>query len=187
MPRVPLDHPATYDDLIAQPERVVAEIVDGELHASPRPSPRHAVAAFELGNSLGPPFGRGHGGPGGWLILAEPELHLGVDVLIPDLAGWRRERMTTLPTTAFFTLAPDWICEVLSPSTEHLDRGQKLPIYARAGVAYAWLADPIARTLEAFERDDTGWVLLSCGRDTDVVRAAPFDAVPLELALLWSR
>lgn len=132
MPRVPpLDRPATYDDLTKVSDLMVAEIVDGELHASPRPGPVHTMAGSVMGSRLLPPFQEARGGPGGWWILDEPELHLGSDVLVPDLAGWRRARMPHLPKTAFLPLAPDWICEVLSPSTASLDRAKKLTIYAR--------------------------------------------------------
>jgi Uma2 family endonuclease len=109
--------PATYADVLAAPDHVVAEILDGELHLSPRPAPRHAAASSGLGGALHGPFDRGRGGPGGWRILDEPELHLGADVVVPDLAGWRRTRLPRLPDEAYFTLAPDWICEVVSPST----------------------------------------------------------------------
>src|SRR6476646_4505786 len=109
--------PDTYADIEALPPNQVGEIVRGVLYANPRPASPHAAAASAVGEELGPPFKRGRGGPGGWVILDEPELHLGEDVLVPDLAGWRRERMPELPRAAFFTLAPDWACEVLSPST----------------------------------------------------------------------
>ena len=122
---------ATYEDVLNAPENKVAEILDGELFLSPRPAPRHAAAASSLGGRVGGPFDGGIGGPGGWWILDEPELHFGEHVLVPDLAGWRRERMPAIPDVAFFTLAPDWVCEVLSPSTARIDRGEKLPIYAR--------------------------------------------------------
>ena len=149
MPRIPpFDRPATYDDLVKVPDIQVAEIVDGELHASPRPAPRHARAGSLLGAAITGPYDRGLGGPGGWWILDEPELHVGRNVLVPDLAGWRRTRMPRLPDTAFFPLAPDWVCEVLSPSTASLDRAKKLAIYAREGVAHAWIVDPLAGTLE---------------------------------------
>jgi Uma2 family endonuclease len=110
----------------------------------------HAFAASALGGELIPPFRRGHGGPGGWFIIHEPELHADADVVVPDLAGWPCERMPVLTTDEpFFSLAPDWICEVLSPSTAtKLDRAEKLPIYARAEVRHAWLIDPVLRTLE---------------------------------------
>ena len=144
----PLKKGATYDDLRGVPDHFVAEMFDGELYASPRPALPHAHAATVLGVELGGPFHLGRNGPGGWVILDEPELHFGNDVLVPDLAGWRRERVPTLPADAYMTLAPDWVCEVLSPSTETLDRGKKLRIYAREGVAHAWLVDPLRQTLE---------------------------------------
>jgi Uma2 family endonuclease len=139
---------ATYDDVLNAPPTMVAEIIDGVLSTMPRPASSHAQAAMTLGEELGPPFKRGKGGPGGWVILTEPELHLGVepDVLVPDLAGWRRERMPVMPEVAFFTLAPDWVCEVLSPSTQRHDRHGKMPVYQRERVAHVWLVDPIART-----------------------------------------
>ncbi|MGE3841122.1 MAG: Uma2 family endonuclease [Vicinamibacterales bacterium] len=186
MSRIPLDHPATYDDLVALPEHVVAEIVDGELHASPRPAPRHAVAHSALGMLLGPPFQHGRSGPGGWRILDEPELHFGADVLVPDLAGWRRERMPRIPRTAYFSVAPDWVCEVLSPSTAVLDRARKLRIYAREGVGHAWLIDPVLQTLEILTLSSGHWAIVDTFAGTTPVRAEPFDAIDLELALLWS-
>ena len=134
---------ATYDDVLNAPENMVAEILDGELILSPRPAPRHAVASSALVGLLHPAFDRGRGGPGGWWILGEPELHFGEQVLVPDLAGWRRERMAALPDEAFFSLAPDWVCEVLSPSTERIDRSRKLGTYAGAKVAHAWLVNPV--------------------------------------------
>ena len=138
VPRVPpFDRPATYDDLVKVPDNLVAEIADGELHASPRPAARHAVAYARLGGALVPPFDEGRGGPGGWCILLEPELHVGSHVLVPDLAGWRRERMPAVPDVAFFTWRPDWLCEILSPSTTSFDRTKKLAIYAARGRARA--------------------------------------------------
>ena len=119
---------ATYDDVLAAPPNKVGEILDGELFLSPRPEPRHAVASSALGMALGNPFHHGSGGPGGWWILFEPELHLRRDVMVPDLASWRRERMPRLPSTAGFELAPDWECVVLSPSTARIDRTRKLRI-----------------------------------------------------------
>src|SRR5581483_11745138 len=134
--------PATYDDLIRVPDGKVAEILDGELYATPRPAAHHARVASALGFELGVPFDAGRGGPGGWWILDEPELHLHADVVVPDLAGWRRERLPIIPDVAAFTLPPDWVCEVVSASTEGIDRGKKLAIYAREGVAHAWLLNP---------------------------------------------
>src|SRR5437899_8974257 len=144
---------ATYADLLAVPEHLVAEIIDGELLTSPRPASPHALAASAIGSALfdrfnGPPGGANR--PGGWWILFEPELHLGEDVLVPDHAGWRRERMATLRNVAAFTQAPDWVGEVVSPATAAIDRGRKLHIYAREGVDNLWLVDPLARTLEVY-------------------------------------
>lgn len=181
----PVKKPATYQDLLRVPEPMVAEIVGGELYVSPRPAVRHALATSTLGIELGNPFQRGNGGPGGWWILDEPELHLARDVLVPDLAGWRRERLPTLPATAALELAPDWICEVLSPATAHLDRTRKLPAYARAGVAHAWLVDPAARTVEVLGLDRGGWRVLLAGGDEDILRLPPFDAIELDLLGLW--
>jgi Uma2 family endonuclease len=186
MPRVPpLDRPATYDDLLKLPDYVVAEIVDGELHASPRPAPAHAIAGSLLGVAIGAPYTLGRGGPGGWWILDEPELHLDEDVLVPDLAGWRKNRMPHRPETAYFPLAPDWICEVLSPSTASLDRAKKLGIYARERVAHAWLIDPLARTLEMLRLEGEHWLLIGTHAGSEVVRAEPFAEIDLELRLLW--
>ncbi len=187
MPRVPpFDRPATYEDLAKLPDNLVAEIVGGELHASPRPAPAHAIAGSSVGALIANPYSFGRGGPGGWWILDEPELHLGPDVLVPDLAGWRKARMPQRPATAYFPLAPDWICEILSPSTSSLDRVQKLAIYARERVPHAWLIDPLARTLEVLRCEGGRWVFLGTHATDDVVRAEPFVELDLELRLLWS-
>jgi len=187
MPRVPpLDRPATYDDLMKISDIMVAEIVDGELHASPRPAPRHANAGSSLGVLIGGPFHHGRGGPGGWWILAEPELHCGRNVLVPDCAGWRRDRMPHLPETAYFAIAPDWICEVMSPSTARLDRTKKLTIYAREGVGHAWLIDPLARSLEVLRLIDGLWTIVATHVDAEVVRVEPFADIELELSALWA-
>ena len=177
--------PATYDDLLAVPSHLVAEILDGELHTSPRPAPRHADAATGLGGALRGPFDRGRGGPGGWRILGEPELHLGRDVVVPDIGGWRRARLPQLPDQAYVDVAPDWICEVLSPSTAAIDRVKKLTIYARVGVGHAWLVDPIDQTLEVLALEGSRWVLVATYAGADVVRAEPFLAIDLDLTLLW--
>jgi Uma2 family endonuclease len=176
---------ATYEDLSKVPDNLVAEIVDGELYASPRPAASHTLASSVLGADLVGAFQRGRGGPGGWWILDEPELHFGDDTLVPDLAGWRRERMPSVPPVAFFTLAPDWICEVVSPATGRLDRVRKLPVYAREGVRHSWLVDPDARTLEVYRLDGRVWVLASAHGGDEVVRAEPFEAIELELHALW--
>ena len=176
---------ATYRDVLDAPEHMVAEIIGGTLHTHPRPAPRHAVASSRLGIELGGPFDRGRGGPGGWWILDEPELHLGEEILVPDLAGWRRERMPELPDTAYFTLAPDWTCEVLSASTRKLDLVRKRPIYAREGVPHLWLVDPVERILEAFELHEGRWVLIASVEDDEPVSIAPFEAVTFSLGELW--
>lgn len=180
-----LGRPATYEDLLEVPDHLVAEIIDGELYTSPRPAPRHAVAESTLAAELIAPFQKGQGGPGGWWIITEPELHLGPDVLVPDCAGWHRQRMPELPETAYFPLAPDWVCEVLSPSTARMDRAKKLRIYARERVAHAWLLDPIARTLEILSRNGKTWMIQATYSAEDCVRAAPFDAIEIALPYLW--
>src|SRR6266852_4240779 len=170
---------ASYQDIIDLPEHLVGEIVDGELVVSPRPAVRHARLASVLCRSLGGPFDDGREGSGGWWILDEVELHWGNDVLVPDLAGWRRTRMPNLPDEPFITLAPDWACEILSPSTARVDRGGKLRIYAREQVRHAWLVDPQARTLEVFRREGEGWFFVGRFSDAERVRAEPFDAIEL--------
>jgi Uma2 family endonuclease len=182
----PVKRRATYEDLLQVPDHKVAEIVDGDLHVSPRPASRHALATSSLDRALGPPFHDGRGGPGGWWLLFEPELHLGEETLVPDLAGWRRERMPQFPDTPAFTLPPDWVCEVVSASTERLDRAKKMPAYAREGVAHLWLVNPVARTLEGYRLAEARWMLLATHEGEAKVRAEPFDAVELELGGLWA-
>ena len=177
--------PATYEDLIRVPDGKVAEILDGELYATPRPALRHANAASTLGMELGPPFQRGRGGPGGWWILDEPELHLHADVVVPDLAGWRRDRLPAIPDAAAFTLAPDWVCEVISPTTEAIDRGKKLAIYARECVRHVWLVNSSVETLEVYVQAAGGWTLVATHVGRATVRAQPFEAIELDLAALW--
>ena len=185
MPKVELGRPATYDDLIAAADNLVAEIVDDELWTSPRPAPRHAKASSRLGYRLGPPFDEGRGGPGGWQILDEPELHLGKQVLVPDIGGWRIARLPRLPTTAYFAVPPDWVCEVLSPSTEVLDRAKKLRVYAEHGVRHAWLIDPVLRTIEVLRLDGGRWTLVATHEGQVTVAIEPFEAVALEVGALW--
>ena len=158
----------------------------GVLHSHPRPAVKHIRSGSALGGRLFPTFDQGHDGPGGWWILDEPECHLGPHVLVPNLAGWRREHMPTIPDAAWFELAPDRVCEILSPGTARLDRVEKMPIYAEAGVEHLWLLDPILRALEAYRLERGHGILLGSLSDQDVVRVAPFDAVALELGTLWA-
>lgn len=185
MTAVPRPRPATYADIEALPPHVVGQILFGVLHAHPRPAPRHARAASRLGGELDSPFDRGKGGPGGWIILDEPELHLGPHVIVPDIAGWRRARMPKLPETAYFETAPDWVCEVLSPSTVRIDRTDKLRIYAEYGVKHCWLVDPDARTLEVMALTGDKWLLAATFKDADPVAAPPFEVHTFSLNVLW--
>lgn len=187
-PSAPPNSPAVEAAFAAVPETMVAEILDGELHTQARPAPRHAKAAFVLGGELHNPFRRGRGGPGGWVLLFEPEIHLGPrpDKVVPDLAGWRRERMPDeLGADAHYTLAPDWVCEVLSTGTEAVDRGKKMRIYRREGVGNVWLLNPTTRTLEIYRLEGGRWVLLETYEGSTTVRAEPFDGFELDLSLLW--
>jgi Uma2 family endonuclease len=182
--------PATYEDIEALPIGWVGEILGDELVASPRPAMPHARVSSTLGAILGMAFDLGQqGGSSGWWILDEPELHLGQDVVVPDLAGWRRDRTPdpSFMDEPFSTVAPDWVCEVLSPSTEDVDRKRKLPLYHREGVGHVWLIDPSTRTLEIHRRRERGWLLVAhhCG-DGEVL-AEPFDVLPLKLGALWPR
>jgi Uma2 family endonuclease len=182
----PLKTDATYADLCAVPEDFVAEILGGELYASPQPVIRHVRAASALGALIAGPFQFGINGPGGWLFLDEPEVHFDADVLVPDLAGWRTERVADWSDAAFLTVAPDWVCEVLSPSTERLDRTKKLAIYAREGVKHAWLVDPLPRALEILRLEGGRWTWTATHEGGQHVRAEPFDAIELELHALWA-
>lgn len=176
---------ATYEDLFDLPENLIGEIINGRLITQPRPAPRHARTHSNLGVRIGGPFDLGDGGPGDWWILDEPELHINGDILVPDLAGWRRERMPRLHDTAWFETAPDRICEVLSPSTACDDRAEKMPLYAKMDVKHAWLGDPILRTLEIYENQQGRWLLLQTLANNAQVIAAPFEAVEWELGVLW--
>ena len=177
--------PATYADVLALPAHLVGEILAGDLYASPRPRFRHARAAAWLDRRLGPPFDDGVGGPGGWWILIEPELHFGDEIVVPDLAGWRRERLPEFPDVAYLELAPDWVCEVLSPSTERIDRGLKMRTYAREGVGHLWLLNPEARTLEVLRLQGEKWLVSAVYSGNETIRAEPFDAIELDPVSLW--
>jgi Uma2 family endonuclease len=179
---------ATYEDLCNVPDPLVAEIVDGELVTSPRPAIPHALAASAIGSLLFDRFNRPPGGsdaPGGWWVLFEPELHLGDDVLVPDQAGWRRERVPVLGGGAAMTLAPDWVCEVVSPSTSDLDRRRKMPIYAREHVGHIWLVDPRLRSLEVYRLDAGAWVIAKTHTGAGTARIEPFEAVEIDLDRWW--
>jgi Uma2 family endonuclease len=177
---------ATYEDLLAVPDDKVAEILDGELFASPRPALRHANAASALGGDvIGQFHNSGGDRPGGWWILFGPEMHQGEDVVVPDMAGWRMKRLPAIPDAPWLDVAPDWACEIVSPSTESIDRGRKLRIYAREGVAHVWLVNPIAKTLEVYRLSDSNWLLIHTHAGNEVVRAEPFEVVPLEIGRWW--
>lgn len=177
-------HPATYQDVLDAPPDRVAEVVRGALHLQPRPAMPHVRAGSRLGVRLGG-FDDDTIGPGGWWIVDEPELHPGADIVVPDLAGWRRTRMPRFPRSPYATVAPDWVCEILSPSTRQLDLGPKRDIYAEHGVGHLWFVDPDARTLEAFGLRDGAWVLLRTLTGDADVRLPPFDAIGFPLAALW--
>lgn len=177
--------PATYADLEALPDHLIGEIIDGELIASPRPRPRHGRTAVAIIGALAGPFDQGKGGPGGWWILVEPEVRFGANVMVPDVAGWRRERVPALPDVVPLEIAPQWACEILSPSTARIDREKKLRIYAQHELDHVWLVDPVLRTLEVFERVATRWTLAAVHAEDARVHAPPFDAVELELSTWW--
>ncbi|NJM12500.1 MAG: Uma2 family endonuclease [Synechococcaceae cyanobacterium SM1_2_3] len=179
--------PTLYQQLEALPPNVTGEIINGRLYAQPRPASPHTLAGSGLGSDLYSAYHRGRGGPGGWWILDEPEIHFirDTEVLVPDIAGWRRQRMPRLPRDHRFEIAPDWVCEILSPSTAKTDRVIKMPVYAHYGVTYLWLVDPLAHTLEAFALRDGQWAVIGLFQDRDVVKVEPFHEMALELAGLW--
>lgn len=185
MPRV-VERQATYADIEALPPPLVGEILFGTLVKHPRPTARHGMAATSLADELVGPFQKRRGGPGGWIFIAEPELHLGPHITVPDIAGWRRERLTAdTQDAAVIEIAPDWICEILSPSTERYEKGDKRRIYALHGVEPLWHLDPRAKTLETFQLQDENWLLTHTFVDNEDVCAPPFDAINFSLGLLW--
>jgi Uma2 family endonuclease len=183
---LPEKREAVYDDLYKLPPNMTGEIIDGELHAFPRPHYRHSNIESALSGELAPPyrFGRG-GGPGGWIILIEPEVMLGENLLVPDLAGWKKERLPKLPKKNWTTVPPDWVCEILSPNTRGYDRIKKMPVYGRFEVQYIWLLDPVDRTLEVYRLESSRWVAIGLYGEHDRVRAEPFAEVEINLADMW--
>jgi len=186
----PAHQPTLYEALEALPEGVTGEILNGQLHTQPRPSGPHGQVALDLAIRVGGPYGKGIGGPGGWWICPEPEVHFvrDIEVAVPDLAGCRRERMPYLPEGHRFEVVPDWICEILSPSTKWKDLKDKIPLYASYGVRYAWLIDPTEYTLEVYQLGASAGAWVEVGRfaDTDQVTAPPFKAVSFGLEVLWT-
>jgi Uma2 family endonuclease len=181
----PVRAPATYADLEKVPSHLVAEIIHGVLETHPRPLPRHAAASAEMIGTLRDPFRMGSGGPGGWIFMVEPELHPGPHVLVPDIAGWRRERLPRMPEQVGITTPPDWICEILSPSTARLDQGPKRQIYADQGVAFLWMLNPDTRVLDAYQLVAGKWLLLGTATGGDQVCLPPFDAISFSLDTLF--
>ncbi len=184
---IPARTETLYAAIEALPEGVTGEIIRGQLHTQPRPSGPHALASSNLGMDLGYRYSRGRGGPGGWWIIDEPELHFirDTEILVPDLAGWRRERMPELPQDQRFEVVPDWVCEVLSPATASKDREIKMPVYAGYGVAHAWLVDPREETLEAFALREGAWEPAGTYAGEDPVDAPPFPEAGFRVADLW--
>jgi Uma2 family endonuclease len=185
LPPRPNRKPATYADIEAAPEHLVAEIIDGELVTHPRPSPRHSGSVAALGVKLGHPFQLDPNGPGGWIFFDGPELRLRSHLLVPDIVGWRRESLTGYPDTNWFEIRPDWVCEVLSGSTEKRDRTVKMRIFGEAAIPHMWMVDPRQQTLEAFEFREGLWTKLGGWSSADEVRAPPFEAISFSLADLW--
>ncbi|MCB2263362.1 MAG: Uma2 family endonuclease [Candidatus Thiosymbion ectosymbiont of Robbea hypermnestra] len=183
----PQRKPTLYESLEALPEGLTGEILNGQLYAHPRPSLSHINVGSALGGKLHNPFQNGNGGPGGWWIFDEPEIHFvrDLEVAVPDLAGLRRERMPYLPEGHRLEVVPDWICEILSPSTASSDREVKMPLYAHYGVPCVWLIHPLERTLEAYRLEAGAWVEIGRFTDTDQAAIPPFEAIRLDLAALW--
>ena len=182
----PATRRATYEDILALPEHVTGEIIAGELYTQARPAGPQTLVASGLGMDLGSPFDRGRGGPGGWFIAHEPELHLAGDVLVPDLAAWRVARLPVEARKgAYFTVVPDWVAEVASPSTTQRDRLIKVPVYAGHDVAHLWLVEPVEGRVEAYELSAGRWVWRGTWAEEREAAIPPFDAVPLDLIRLW--
>lgn len=176
---------ATYVDLYSIPENMVGEIIDGELIVSPRPSVRHSHAASSLGGEIVPPYKFGRGGPGGWIILDEPEISLGENIIVPDLAGWKRERFPIEEDHNWISVCPDWVCEVVSPGSVRIDRVKKMGIYAQHRVPYFWIIDPANNTLEVLKNEAGQWLIIGTYAEDDKVRAEPFQEIEIDLSFLW--
>lgn len=176
---------ATYDDILDLPDTIVGEVLNGQLETHPRPAPVHALAASSIGGELVSPFQKGRGGPGGWWIIDEPECHIEAEIFVPDLAGWRKLKLANLPETAWFDSTPDWVCEIISPTSIRRDRVTKMAIYARLGIGFYWLIDPLAQILEAYQLKNKHWVLLKSYADAEEVAIAPFAEYSFSLANLW--
>jgi Uma2 family endonuclease len=176
---------AIYGDLFDIPENMTGEIINGELHATPRPSRKHVYAGSVLGDEIGSPYRAGRGGPGGWIILIEPEIAFGKDIIVPDLAGWKKERFPIEEPNNWISVAPNWVCEILSPSTSQVDRTEKMPVYAQHHVSHAWLIDPMLRTLEVFQLESDRWMVLGAYAKAAKVSVEPFVEIELDLSVLW--
>lgn len=182
----PAKREAAYEDLFSIPENMTGEIINGELIVTPRPSRNHVYTASSLGGKLTPPYQFGEGnGPGGWIIVIEPEVGLGRNILVPDLAGWKRERFPVSEDHNWISVAPDWVCEVLSPGTAKMDKTNKVPIYAQYQVTHVWLIDPIAKTLDVFRLEAGKWVVVGLFVENDKIQVEPFQEVEIDLAVLW--
>jgi Uma2 family endonuclease len=179
---------ATYDDLLGLQEDVRAEVIAGQILVAPSPLPRHSRAQRVLGRFVGGPYDDddGRGGPGGWWIFIEVDVQLGShDIVRPDLAGWRRTRLPHPGAMRPIDVAPDWVCEVISPSAAARDRVIKRDLYARHRIPHYWLVDPEARTLEALELTGDRWVEIGAWDETASARIAPFADVELEVGRLF--
>ena len=176
----PFKKNATYDDLYSIPDGWTGEIIDGDLYAFPRPRSIHARAITRLSRLLG------DYDDDDWIILAAPEVRFGKHLLVPDVVGWRRARMPELPDVQVFQLAPDWVCEGLSPSTARLDKGRKREIYAKAGVGHLWFADPALQIVDALELDGKHYREIHIGVGDARIALPPFPRL-IELAKLWKR
>jgi len=176
---------AVYEDLFDIPGNMTGEIINGNLYATPRPSRKHVYAVSVLGDEIGSPYRAGRGGPGGWIILIEPEIAFGRDIIVPDLAGWKKERFPIEEPNNWISVAPDWVCEILSPSTSQVDRTEKMPVYAQHQVSHAWLIDPMLRTLEVFKLESDRWMVLGAYAKAAKVSVEPFVEIGLDLSVLW--